>query len=77
MDIFDPSDEKFKDINCTEMCKMCYGSKRTLDQFWNILSHHWEPFKKNMESLNYPEKNWPEDIMKTFAAWLEKLYIDR
>ena len=57
--------------HCTEMCKLCYSRKITLDQFWIELNSSWESFKINMESLNYPKENYPEDIMETFTAWLE------
>jgi len=57
---------------CSDMCKMMYFEKYTLDEFWEELQESWPEFKKNMEHLHGKEfALYPEEMMGLFGAWME------
>lgn len=57
---------------CSDMCKMMYIEKLSLDEFWHELSSHWEDYKKNMICLHGEDfKEYPEMSIKRFANWLD------
>ena len=57
---------------CSDMCKMMYLEKFTLDEFWETLQESWPAFKNNMEKNHDKDfMLYPEIMIKLFGSWME------